>query len=65
MVLGQGHLARDAELVHALFELMIHVQVAAGDTARAAADKDLALFRVARGHVVGLQGAELLKDSIL
>ena len=66
MVLGQGHLARDAQLVHALFELMIDVQVAAGDTARAAADEDLALFRVARGHVVGLQGAELLQgfDSL-
>ena len=66
VVLGQGHLARDAQLVHALFELMIDVQVAAGDTARAAADEDLALFRVARGHVVGLQGAELLQgfDSL-
>ena len=66
VVLGQGHLARDAQLVHALFELVVDVQVAAGDTARAAADEDLTFFRVARGHVVGLQGAELLQgfDSL-
>ena len=66
MVLGQGHLARDAELVHALFELVVDVQVAAGDTARAAADENFTFFRVARGHVVGLQGAELLQgfDSL-
>ena len=66
VVLGQGHLARDAELVHALFELVVDVQVAAGDTARAAADENFTFFRVARGHVVGLQGAELLQgfDSL-
>ena len=66
VVLGQGDLAGDAELIHALFELMIDVQVAAGDTARAAADKDLPLFRLACGHVLGLQRAELLQgfDSL-
>ena len=66
MVLGQGDLAGDAELIHALFELMIDVQVAAGDTARAAADKDLTLFRLACGHVLGLQRAKLLQgfDSL-
>ena len=61
VVVIERNLAGHAQRVHAVLQRLIHVQVAAGDAAGAAADEDFPLFRFARRHAGLLQGAELGK----